>query len=121
MKLQDPVLGGIQRRHLTRRLRIGLAARAHTDQCLTTQSLALGRPPAIHLSYVDCEFPEDEESSRTDLGELRPGSTCPFSFSRTPADGLFSLALEILLLARHMDAPRGGDSGCQASWIRYRA
>ncbi|KAJ7116327.1 fungal-specific transcription factor domain-containing protein [Mycena epipterygia] len=38
-----------------------------------SHSLALGRPPAIHLSYVDCEYPEDEECTLTDLGELRPG------------------------------------------------
>ncbi|KAF7347397.1 hypothetical protein MVEN_01495500 [Mycena venus] len=38
-----------------------------------SHSLALGRPPAIHLSYVDCEYPEDEESSLIDQGEVRPG------------------------------------------------
>ncbi|KAJ6594808.1 fungal-specific transcription factor domain-containing protein [Mycena capillaripes] len=38
-----------------------------------SHSLALGRPPAIHLSYVDCEYPEDEEISPTDQGEPRPG------------------------------------------------
>ncbi|KAF7325994.1 hypothetical protein MKEN_00450300 [Mycena kentingensis (nom. inval.)] len=38
-----------------------------------SNSLALGRPPAIPLSYVDCEYPTDEESTMTDLGEIRPG------------------------------------------------
>ncbi|KAJ7064790.1 fungal-specific transcription factor domain-containing protein [Mycena amicta] len=38
-----------------------------------SNSLALGRPPAISLSYVDCEYPIDEESTMTDLGEIRPG------------------------------------------------
>ncbi|KAF7316503.1 hypothetical protein MIND_00169400 [Mycena indigotica] len=38
-----------------------------------SHSLALGRPPAISLSYVDCEYPIDEESTLTDLGEIRPG------------------------------------------------
>ncbi|KAJ7229993.1 fungal-specific transcription factor domain-containing protein [Mycena pura] len=38
-----------------------------------SHSLALGRPPAIQFSYVDCEYPEDEESTLTDLGEIRPG------------------------------------------------
>ncbi|KAF8798605.1 hypothetical protein BYT27DRAFT_7203180 [Phlegmacium glaucopus] len=28
-----------------------------------SHSLALGRPPAIHLSYVDCEFPTDEDAT----------------------------------------------------------
>ncbi|KAF8229501.1 hypothetical protein L208DRAFT_1480574 [Tricholoma matsutake] len=35
--------------------------------------LALGRPPAIHLSYVDCEFPTDEESTLSDTGEIQNG------------------------------------------------
>ncbi|KAJ7187840.1 hypothetical protein C8R46DRAFT_879113 [Mycena filopes] len=35
--------------------------------------LAMGRPPAIHLAYVDCEYPEDEECSLTEDGEMRPG------------------------------------------------
>jgi hypothetical protein len=35
----------------------------------------MGRPPAIHLSYVDCEYPEDEECSLTDVGDVRPGCT----------------------------------------------
>ncbi|KAJ7689582.1 fungal-specific transcription factor domain-containing protein [Mycena rosella] len=38
-----------------------------------SHSLALGRPPVIHLSYVDCEYPEDEECTLTELGEIRPG------------------------------------------------
>ena len=32
------------------------------------KSLALGRPPAIHLSYVDCEFPVDEDASLSGEG-----------------------------------------------------
>ncbi|KAJ7216791.1 hypothetical protein B0H12DRAFT_1153995 [Mycena haematopus] len=40
-----------------------------------SHSLALGRPPAIHLSYVDCEYPEDEESTVVDDGKVRPGCT----------------------------------------------
>ncbi|EAU81161.2 hypothetical protein CC1G_10448 [Coprinopsis cinerea okayama7 len=38
-----------------------------------SHSLALGRPPAIHLSYVDCEFPEDEEASTSPAGEKQSG------------------------------------------------
>ncbi|KAJ7619360.1 fungal-specific transcription factor domain-containing protein [Roridomyces roridus] len=41
--------------------------------CDLSHSLALGRPPSIHLSYVDCEYPEDQESTLGDLGEVRPG------------------------------------------------
>ncbi|TFK46537.1 hypothetical protein OE88DRAFT_1638264 [Heliocybe sulcata] len=36
-------------------------------------SLHLGRPPAISLAYVDCEFPLDEEQSLTENGEVVPG------------------------------------------------
>ncbi|KAJ6603691.1 fungal-specific transcription factor domain-containing protein [Mycena sp. CBHHK59/15] len=38
-----------------------------------SHSLALGRPPSIHLAYVDCEYPEDEECTLTALDEIRPG------------------------------------------------
>lgn len=48
--------------------------------CLTDygeQSLALGRPPAIHLSYVDCEYPIDDEESVNEAGETQTG--CKYS------------------------------------------
>ncbi|KAF9460589.1 hypothetical protein BDZ94DRAFT_1299782 [Collybia nuda] len=38
-----------------------------------SHSLALGRPPAIQLSYVDCEFPIDEEATLSDAGEVLNG------------------------------------------------
>ncbi|KAF5372365.1 hypothetical protein D9615_009254 [Tricholomella constricta] len=38
-----------------------------------SHSLALGRPPAMHLSYVDCEFPIDEEATLSDTGEIQNG------------------------------------------------
>ncbi|KAF8897440.1 fungal-specific transcription factor domain-containing protein [Infundibulicybe gibba] len=31
-------------------------------------SLALGRPPSIRLSYIDCEFPEDDDATLDDEG-----------------------------------------------------
>lgn len=39
----------------------------------THKSLALGRPPAIHLSYVDCEFPLDEEATLDNAGSNQNG------------------------------------------------
>jgi len=33
------------------------------------QSLAIGRPPAIRLSYVDCEIPIDEDVKLDENGE----------------------------------------------------
>ncbi|KAG6899831.1 hypothetical protein C0993_006425 [Termitomyces sp. T159_Od127] len=33
----------------------------------------LGRPPAMHLSYIDCEFPIDEEATLNDKGEIQNG------------------------------------------------
>lgn len=36
-------------------------------------SLALGRPPSNRLSYVDCEFPEDETTTMNDQGEVEIG------------------------------------------------
>lgn len=40
-----------------------------------SKSLALGRPPAMHLSYIDCEFPIDEEATLNDKGEIHNGCT----------------------------------------------
>ncbi|KAG8218750.1 hypothetical protein J3R82DRAFT_4423 [Butyriboletus roseoflavus] len=36
-------------------------------------SMTLGRPPSISLSYVDCEFPEDETTTLNDKGEVEMG------------------------------------------------
>ncbi|PFH47639.1 hypothetical protein AMATHDRAFT_77107 [Amanita thiersii Skay4041] len=38
-----------------------------------SHSLALGRPPSIHLSFVDCEFPIDEEATLTNEGKVESG------------------------------------------------
>ncbi|KAF5338111.1 hypothetical protein D9758_015363 [Tetrapyrgos nigripes] len=38
-----------------------------------SHSLALGRPPSILLSFVDCEFPTDEEAMISDDGEIGMG------------------------------------------------
>lgn len=46
----------------------------HTD---LQQCLALGRPPAIHLSFVDCEFPIDEEATLSNAGEVENGCRSP--------------------------------------------
>jgi len=36
-------------------------------------SLAIGRPPSIRLSYVDCEFPEDDEATIDKDGNILKG------------------------------------------------
>lgn len=41
----------------------------------------MGRPPAIHLSYVDCEFPLDDDASLSDDAEHQSGCTRFFLFS----------------------------------------
>ncbi|KAF8656067.1 hypothetical protein AX16_002767 [Volvariella volvacea WC 439] len=41
--------------------------------CDVSHSLALGRPPSIHPSYVDSEFPVDEEATLSDTGEIQNG------------------------------------------------
>lgn len=40
------------------------------------QSLALGRPPSIRISYVDCELPEDDEAILDENGKILVG--CAF-------------------------------------------
>lgn len=39
------------------------------------QSLALGRPPSIPISYVDCEFPADDEATLDAQGNVLVGCT----------------------------------------------
>lgn len=41
------------------------------------QSMSLGRPPSASLSYVDCEFPEDDTATLNDKGEIEMG--CEFT------------------------------------------
>ncbi|KAJ7090825.1 hypothetical protein B0H15DRAFT_778919 [Mycena belliarum] len=62
-----------QRRHVSLSLTVRRTLFWDVFSADVSHSLALGRPPAIHLSYVDCEYPEDEESTLTELGEIRPG------------------------------------------------
>lgn len=38
-----------------------------------SHSLALGRPPSVHLSFVDCEFPTDEEATLSQSGDIEFG------------------------------------------------
>ncbi|KIY43676.1 hypothetical protein FISHEDRAFT_9564, partial [Fistulina hepatica ATCC 64428] len=38
-----------------------------------SNSLALGRPPAIHPSFIDCQFPTDQEATVNEQGELDYG------------------------------------------------
>lgn len=38
----------------------------------------MGRPPAIHFSFVDCEFPNDEEATLNNDGQIENG--CRFYF-----------------------------------------
>ena len=38
-------------------------------------SLALGRPPCIGPSYIDCEFPEDDDQTLDENGQVVPGCT----------------------------------------------
>lgn len=40
----------------------------------TFMSLTLGRPPSIRLSYVDCQFPIDEEETLDNEGNRLPGN-----------------------------------------------
>ncbi|RXW14395.1 hypothetical protein EST38_g11457 [Candolleomyces aberdarensis] len=59
-------------------------------------SLALGRPPSIRLSYVDCEFPIDDEASMDDKGNTLTGYyRWKYEFSRD----LFSCVIEQTLAA----------------------
>ncbi|KAL0954269.1 hypothetical protein HGRIS_005397 [Hohenbuehelia grisea] len=62
-----------------------------------SHSLALGRPPAIHLSYVDCEFPFDEEATLNDAQEVQHGF---WRMKHTFARDIFYAVLETTLTAK---------------------
>jgi len=51
----------------------------HDSYLTISQSLALGRPPSIHFSYVDCEYPNDDEATLNNDGNIEYG--CKFCFS----------------------------------------
>lgn len=76
--------------------------------------MSLGRPPSVRLSYVDCEYPLDEEATLDENGNYKVGraSSSRFSFSfhlpSLPADyqwkyefcrEIFSHILELTLTA----------------------
>ncbi|TFK37395.1 fungal-specific transcription factor domain-containing protein [Crucibulum laeve] len=62
-----------------------------------SHSLALGRPPTIHLSYVDCEFPLDEEASLSDSGETQSGF---WHMKHTFGRDIFNSVVEATLTAK---------------------
>ncbi|KAG1874537.1 fungal-specific transcription factor domain-containing protein [Suillus subalutaceus] len=57
-------------------------------------SLALGRPPSNRLSYVDCEFPEDETTTMNDQGEVEIGFwRWKYTFARDVISQIIELTL----------------------------
>ncbi|KIM39486.1 hypothetical protein M413DRAFT_446984 [Hebeloma cylindrosporum] len=62
-----------------------------------SHSLALGRPPAIHLSYVDCEFPLDEDASLSDDAEHQTGF---WRMKHTFAKDIYNSVAEATLVAK---------------------
>ncbi|TFK43632.1 fungal-specific transcription factor domain-containing protein [Crucibulum laeve] len=60
-------------------------------------SLALGRPPSIRLSYVDCEFPEDDEATIDANGNTQVGYyQWKYEFTKE----IFASVLELTLTAK---------------------
>ncbi|KAL1725358.1 fungal-specific transcription factor domain-containing protein [Schizophyllum commune] len=59
--------------------------------------LALGRPPAIHLSFVDCEFPFDDEATLNPSGEPESGF---WRMKHTYARDVFMPVIHVTLSAR---------------------
>ncbi|KAF9524395.1 fungal-specific transcription factor domain-containing protein [Crepidotus variabilis] len=62
-----------------------------------SHSLALGRPPAIHLSYVDCEFPQDEDATLSDEMEHQEGL---WRMKHTFARDIYNSVAEATLTAK---------------------
>ncbi|KAF8962407.1 hypothetical protein BDZ97DRAFT_1824910 [Flammula alnicola] len=61
------------------------------------ESLALGRPSAIHLSYVDCEFPLDDDAS---LGDTAENHTGFWRMKHRFAKDIYSSVADATLIAR---------------------
>ncbi|KAG7449259.1 uncharacterized protein BT62DRAFT_1053666 [Guyanagaster necrorhizus] len=59
-------------------------------------SIALGRPPSIRLSYVDCEYPTDDEASLNENGEPKIGY---YQWKYEFCKEIFSDILELTLTA----------------------
>ncbi|KAF8450408.1 fungal-specific transcription factor domain-containing protein [Boletus edulis BED1] len=59
-------------------------------------SMTLGRPPSISLSYVDCEFPEDDTATINDKGEVEMGF---FHWKYSFAKDVFMPVIELTLTA----------------------
>lgn len=59
--------------------------------------MTLGRPPSASLSYIDCEFPEDDATTINDKGEIEMGCECPKSMSSPVLTKCFSFPLEALI------------------------
>jgi hypothetical protein len=62
-----------------------------------SHSLAIGRPPAIHLSYVDCEYPIDEEETLDESGVPQQGF---WRLKHTFAKNIFMAVAETTLAAK---------------------
>ncbi|KAG7453080.1 uncharacterized protein BT62DRAFT_45886 [Guyanagaster necrorhizus] len=62
-----------------------------------SHSLALGRPPAVHLSFVDCEFPTDEEATLSQSGDIEFGF---WRMKYTFARDIFSAVVDATLTAQ---------------------
>ncbi|KAG6378829.1 fungal-specific transcription factor domain-containing protein [Boletus reticuloceps] len=64
-------------------------------------SMTLGRPPSISLSYVDCEFPEDDTTTINDKGEVEMGckAFCVFHWKYSFAKDVFIPVVELTLTA----------------------
>ncbi|KAF8913807.1 hypothetical protein CPB84DRAFT_1811319 [Gymnopilus junonius] len=65
--------------------------------CELFYSFALGRPPSIRLSYVDCEFPDDDEATLDDQGNTLVGYyRWKYEFSKE----IFASVIELTLTAQ---------------------
>ncbi|KAJ3931870.1 MAG: fungal-specific transcription factor domain-containing protein [Lentinula lateritia] len=84
-----------------------------------SHSVALGRPPSIHLSFVDCEFPTDEEATFSDTeGEVmgfwrmkytfaREGFTPVISTTLTAKSPTYSTIMDLDRKIRELSLPPG--------------
>lgn len=80
--------------------------------------MALGRPPSNSLSYVDCEFPEDDTTTINDKGEVEMGCKVFFASSSPPLNQLASFPLEALFHKRRIHTGAPTYTHCDATDLR---
>lgn len=73
-----------------------------TDVSSPGQSMNLGRPPSVSLSYVDCEFPEDDGATINNKGEVEMGCKASRTICVPIIELAFSFPFQVFFYKRRI-------------------